>query len=449
MAVLVGIGDDFTGAADQAGMLARAGASSVLVFDPAFPLGDDWEAVTYATRLRSVPAATAKREAKRLFRLALDQRPHMVQYKYCSTFDSTPEGNIGPVLDVALDTCGAPGTVVVPALPVNGRTTCHGYHFVLGVPLHESPMKDHPLNPMTDSNLARWLGRQTRRGIGLVDLATVERGPVAVREVLEAAWAGGTPYLVVDCLSRRHARIIAEAVWDLPLLSGSSALPLELPAVWRRHGLLAPGHVARRPPPVSSAAAHDSGRGRRRAPQPVLALAGSCAAQTLRQVAAAEDFVLVRPDLGLLLQGRTRELLGRIESAVMAGFATRPQVLVATSATPSERAALQARAAAAGLSAHDLGRRIERLLGQVAAWAVAELKLAPLLVAGGETSGTVCQALGLRAVEILREIAPGVPLCRALPERDLVVALKGGNFGQDDFFVRAARLARQAAYNSR
>lgn len=438
MAVLIGIGDDFTGAADQAGMLARAGARSVLVFDPTFPLAGTWEAITYATRLRSAPVTTARREAKHLFRLALDQQPHMVQYKYCSTFDSTPAGNIGPVLDVALDTCGAPGTVVVPALPVNGRTTCHGYHFVLGVPLHESPMKDHPLNPMTDSSLARWLGRQTRRGIGLVDFATVERGAAAVREALATAWAAGTPYLVVDCLSRRHARIIAEAVWDWPLISGSSALPLELPAVWRKQGLLStlsPGGRWRAP--------------RRPTQTPVLALAGSCAAQTLRQVAAAREFALVRPDLELLLRGRRRALLAQIQNEIRTGFAERGQVLVATSAPPPERSALQARAAAAGLSAHDLGRGIERLLGQVAQWAVTELGLGHLLVAGGETAGAVCQALGLRAVEILREIAPGVPLCRALPTRDLLVALKGGNFGQDDFFAHAARLARAAVYSSR
>lgn len=429
MPLLVGIGDDFTGAADQAGMLARAGASSVLVFDPAFPLSDEWQAVTYATRLRSIPVAQARSEAQKLFHLARGLRPQMVQYKYCSTFDSTPEGNIGPVLDVAIDACGVPGTVVVPALPINGRTTCHGYHFVLGVPLHESPMRDHPLNPMTDSNLVRWLSHQTDRPVGLVSYETVERGPSALREALQSRWAAGECYVVVDCLSRRHARIIARAVWDLPLISGSSALPLELPAVWRREDLLAPH---RRSVPGPS---RPSGKRRER----VLALSGSCAAQTLRQVAAATDFTLVRPDLTRLLTEPPGAVAESLADRVAVALADSDRVLVATSMAPQDRAELQAQAAAAGMDARALGLAIEELLGGLAVWAVRQQGVCRLLVAGGETAGAVCGALQLRAVEIRREIAPGVPLCRSLPDRDLVLALKGGNFGQDDFFARAAR----------
>jgi 3-dehydrotetronate 4-kinase len=431
MPVLVGIGDDFTGASDQAGMLARAGVRSVLVFDPTYAVAaEDWDAVTYASRLRSVPVPQARRMARALFALARDLRPHMVQYKYCSTFDSTPEGNIGPVLDVAAEACQAPGTIVVPALPVNGRTTCHGYHFVLGVPLHESPMRDHPLNPMTDASLVRWLALQTKRRVGLVSYETIERGPRAIRAALEALWSGGQPYVVMDCLSRRHARAIARAVWDLPLISGSSALPLELPAVWREQGLLGPPLKA----PVPAAQ-------RRRQRQPVLALSGSCAAQTLKQVAAASAFAVIRPDLAGLLEREPRQVAGQVAGEVRAALRDHDRVLVATSMTPPERAAFQARAAASGFDVHQLGRRIEDLLGQLAVWAVAETGLRHLLVAGGETSGAVCAALGLRAVEVLREIAPGVPLCRALPERELVVALKSGNFGQEDFFARAARMA--------
>lgn len=433
MPALVGVADDFTGAADQAGMLARAGASSVLVLDPAFPLDDPWEAVTYASRLRSVPVPQAKREARELFARAQAQAlaPHMIQYKYCSTFDSTPQGNIGPILDVALDACGTPGTIVVPALPVNGRTTCHGYHFVLGLPLHESPMKDHPLNPMTDSNLGRWLGQQTRRGVGLVTFEALERGPRAVREALEAEWAAGRPYTVVDCLHRRHARIIAGAVWDLPLISGSSALPLELPAIWRREGVLGPRPLTAAHRPAATRA-HEG---------KLLALAGSCAAQTLRQVAAAGDFVLVRPELDMLLAGKAVAAQRAVRDQVHVLLQAGDRPLVASSMAPPDRAALQARAAAAGMDARQLGLRIEKLLGSLAAWAVAEAGVRQLLVAGGETSGAVCQALGLRAVEIIREIAPGVPLCRSLPDRELTVALKGGNFGTDDFFARATALA--------
>jgi uncharacterized protein YgbK (DUF1537 family) len=431
MPVLVALADDFSGASDQAGMLANAGVKSLLVLDERFPVGPVWEAVTVATRLRSLPVAQARAQAKRLLRHAQALRPRMIQYKYCSTFDSTPEGNIGPILDVALDALKVPGTVIVPALPVNGRTTYQGQHFVLGVPLDESPMRHHPLNPMTDADLARWLGRQTKRPVGLVPYEIVEQGARAVRRRLEELWAQGWPYVVVDCLSQRHVRLIAEAVADLRFISGSSALPMELPGVWRERGLLGPAH---RPPRLLG----------RPSAAPVLALSGSCAAQTLVQVrAAAEDFALIRVHPRELLMKSADDVAAAIIRRIGQRLRRTPQVLVTTSQSPRQRERAQQEVCGAGLAARDLGLRIETLLGEVARLAHEELGLRRFICAGGETSGAIAQALGLQAVEIIRELDPGVPLCRALPGRDVAIAFKGGNFGRDDFFAHAAALARR------
>ena len=431
MPALVALADDFSGASDQAGMLANAGVASLLVLDERFPVGPEWEAVTVATRLRSVPVAQAQAQARRLLNYAQALRPRMIQYKYCSTFDSTPRGNIGPILDVALDTLELPGTAVVPALPVNGRTTYQGRHFVLGVPLDESPMRHHPLNPMTDADLVRWLGRQTRRPVGLIAYEIVEQGAKAIRKRLRELWADGQPVVVVDCLSQRHVRLIAEAVADLRFISGSSALPMELPGVWREQGLLGP---ARRLPHLL----------RRPANALVLALSGSCAAQTLAQVrAAAQEFAVIRVDPGELLTGSPESVAASVLGRVRRRLRQTEQVLVTTSQTPRQRERVQQEARQAGLEARDLGLRIEALLGAVARLAHDELGVRRFICAGGETSGAISQALGLQAVEIIRELDPGVPLCRALPEREVAIALKGGNFGRDEFFSHAAALARR------
>ncbi|MCE5239545.1 hypothetical protein LLH23_13800 [bacterium] len=430
--VLVAVADDFSGASDQAGMLARAGVASLLVLDEGFEVGEGWEAVTVATRLRALPVAEARAEAARLLQHARSLQPHMIQYKYCSTFDSTPAGNIGPVLDVALDVLRLPGAIVMPALPINGRTTYLGYHFVHGVPLSESPMRGHPLNPMADASLVRWLQQQTPRRVGLVAHDALRAGPSAVRSRVEQLWHSEIPHAVLDCLDQRDVRTIAQAVADLPFISGSSALAMELPAIWRREGLLGQRHGVQKllPRPASA---------------PVLALAGSCAEQTLRQVAAAE----ASGDAVLRVGGRTllshepadmaRELLPRVQRAL----AERGAVVVASSEEPTERLASLRRAEEAGLPAREFGLRIERLLAELAHLARMELGVRHFICAGGETSGAIAQALGLQALEMVRELAPGVPLCRALPGRDVAIALKGGNFGGDGFFADAARMARR------
>lgn len=430
--VLVAVADDFSGASDQAGMLARAGVASLLVLDESFEVGEEWETLTVATRLRALPVSEARAEAARLLQRARSLQPHMIQYKYCSTFDSTPGGNIGPVLDVALDVLCLPGAIVMPALPINGRTTYLGYHFVRGVPLSESPLRHHPLNPMTDANLVRWLQQQTRWDVGLVDQGCLRAGPRAVRSRLEALWQAGTPHVVMDCLDQRDVRTIARAVADLPFISGSSALAMELPAIWRREGLLGQRHGVQKllPRPASA---------------PVLALAGSCAEQTLRQVAAAEASgdAVVRVDVRTLVEHEPADMARGLLPRMHRALAERGAVVVASSEEPTERLTSLGRAEAAGLPAREFGLRIERVLAELARRAHVDWGVRHFICAGGETSGAIAQALGLQALEMVRELAPGVPLCRALPGRNVAIALKGGNFGGDGFLADAAQLARR------
>ncbi len=424
----VTIADDFTGAADQAGMLARAGVRSVLVLDETFAPGDDWDAVTFASRLRSLPVQEARRCAQRLFSRADDLASLMVQYKFCSTFDSTPEGNIGPCLDVACEALSQVGGVVVPALPVNGRTTYMGNHFVLGVPLSESPMAAHPLNPMTDSNLVRWLGRQTPRRIGLVPYETVEQGPAAIRGMLEDLWGSDVAYIVIDCLSQGHVHHIARAVADLSFISGSSALAMELPGIWGEEGVLALQPGREREPAGGSAG------------ERVAALSGSCAAQTLRQIEKARGYTMIRLDVRALLDHGAPRVVEDLAARMAASLEGGERPLVVAGRSTEEREQTRDEAQKAGLSPRDLGLQIEELMGRLARMAVEQMGVTRLLVAGGETSGAVCQALGLRALEIVAEIDPGVPLCRSLPDGNLTLALKGGNFGADDFFRAGSRL---------
>jgi uncharacterized protein YgbK (DUF1537 family) len=249
------VADDHTGATDAAGMLTERGVRTVLLLDWSSPtevaaVVAPFQAIVLGAETRSVaPEAAFRRTAEGvdlLKAIGADQ----VQFKYCSTFDSTPRGNIGPSLDAAMERLGARGAVVCPALPVNGRLTFMGYHFVNGQLLSESPLRDHPLNPMTDSNLVRWLSQQTRRRVGLADFFTVRRGSDALRQSLDAQLAEGCSYVVTDAIEDRDLAMIAEATRDWPLASGGSGITAALADLHfpeRRNREAQVGH----PPPIS------------------------------------------------------------------------------------------------------------------------------------------------------------------------------------------------------
>jgi uncharacterized protein YgbK (DUF1537 family) len=410
MMLLGCIGDDFTGSSDLANTLAKAGMRVTQYAGiPDGPAAAGVEAGVVALKSRSIPAGEAVAQSLAALAWLRAQGCEQVLFKYCSTFDSTDEGNIGPVAEALAAALGARQVVFCPAFPAAGRTIVHGHLFVGDRLLSESGMEHHPLTPMTDPDLRRVLARQVRGAVGHVGYATVQAGAAAVRAALEAESAAGRDLIVVDALGDTDLMTIGAAVAGLPLVTGGSGVAMGLPANFRARGLLGGAQEGWR---------GQAGR--------VAVLSGSCSAATRAQVAAhRERHPALAVDVAALMNGA-------LDPQALADWAlAQPGVpLVYSSADPDAVAAVQARhgreASAAALEAF-----FARLAAALVAGGVTRL-----ISAGGETSGAVVQGLGLTALAIGPEIAPGVPAMRA--HDGLVVALKSGNFGQADFFARAA-----------
>ncbi|MFK8254147.1 3-oxo-tetronate kinase [Ancylobacter terrae] len=422
MGPLIGcIADDSTGATDIALTLARGGMRTVQVIGVPDPdaVPRDADAVVVALKSRTSPAAEAVAQSLQSARALRAAGARQIIFKYCSTFDSTDAGNIGPVAEALLAELGGAIATVCPAFPANGRTVYRGHLFVGDRLLSDSPMRDHPLTPMRDADLRRVLARQTGLAIDLVGYETVAAGAAAIRARLEALAQAGVRLAVVDALTDAHLEALAAASADLPLLTGASGIALGLPANFRRQGLL---------PDRSEEGGFTAHAGR------AAILAGSCSARTREQVAAALAAGI--PALRL----ETRELVdGRQTAETVLGWAaTQPAdrpILVYSSADPAEIAAVQA----------EFGREraatlVEDTLAAVARGLV-ERGVSRLLVAGGETSGAVVAGLGVRALDIGPEIDTGVPWTRVRAgtgaSEGLALALKSGNFGAPDFFLKA------------
>jgi uncharacterized protein YgbK (DUF1537 family) len=425
MGVLLGaIADDFTGATDLCNTLVRRGMRTVqLIGVPAENAPPpDAEAVVVALKSRTIPAAEAV--ATSLGALAWLRRAgaRQILFKYCSTFDSTDQGNIGPVAEALLDALGSDFTVFCPAFPENGRTIFKGYLFVGDILLSESGMRDHPLTPMRDPSLVRVLQRQTMGPVGLVQQATVARGPAAIRSAFDALRAGGIRHAIVDAIADADLEAIGEAAADLPLITGGSGIALGLPENFRRQGLLGDGGGADALPAVEGAAA---------------VLSGSCSEATRRQVAfIAENAPVFAIDPLAAAEGMDVAAQALDWATPLLG--ERP-VLVSATAAPDEVAAVQRR-----LGRERAGALVEDIMARVASGLV-ERGVRRLVVAGGETSGAVVQALGVTGLRIGRQIDPGVPWTVSLGEPKLALALKSGNFGAEDFFLRAFDVLSGAA----
>ena len=341
-------------------------------------------------------------------------------FKVCSTFDSTDAGNIGPVLDALRADAAEPIALVTPAFPETGRSVCQGHLFVGATLLAESPLKDHPLNPMRDSNLVRVLARQSAGTVGLVDIATVTRGPEAVAVRLDALAAEGHGAAIADAIFDADLEILGRAALGHRVSCGASGLGLGL-----ARALVARGHGTR---DAGGSAAGEPVGGH------AACLAGSCSEATLGQIeAAAEHMPVLRLDAEKLLAGPAE-----LEAAIAWAserLAAGP-VLVASSAAPDAVRALQARRGGA-----EVGHAVEAALARLAAELVAR-GVRRLVVAGGETSGAVVDRLGSKAFLLGPEIAAGVPVLRTAVGDPMLLALKSGNFGGRDFFVRALDLMR-------
>lgn len=412
------IGDDFTGSSDLGSTLAKGGMRVVQYcgipdgsVDPAV------EAGIVALKSRSMP----REEAVSLSLRALDwlraQGCRQFLFKYCSTFDSTPDGNIGPVAQALADALGADRVIFCPAFPANGRTIYQGHLFVADRLLNESGMEAHPLTPMRDPDLRRWLGLQTDRAIGHLPAATVWAGPDAIAARLDAEAAAGRPFVIADAIRDADLIALGEAARDLPLITGGSGIALGLPENFRRLGLI-----------------DRQGTQWRGQPGPAAVLSGSCSGATRGQV--ARHLENGQPALEIDPEA---VISGQVAARDAADWALRQQglPLVYSSADPAAVHSVQDRHGGDVVAGH-----LDAFFAETARNLVGG-GISRLITAGGETSGAVVEGLSLSALEIGPEIAPGVPAIRG--GKDLVLALKSGNFGDADFFAKAAATLGQAA----
>jgi uncharacterized protein YgbK (DUF1537 family) len=415
------IADDYTGASDLANTLTRAGLRTVQTIGvPADDLAlPDVDAVVVSLKSRSIDAGTAVEWSRAAEKWLRGRGAAHVLFKICSTFDSTDKGNIGPVMDALRADSADRIVLVTPAFPETGRTVYMGNLFVGSVPLNESPLKDHPLNPMHDSNLVRVLARQSRTKVGLVDLATVARGPDAVRAKLADMAGQGIGAAVIDAVFDRDLETIGAVAVGHKVSVGASGIGLGLART------LAGGK-----PAASEAVAGEAIGG------PAACLAGSCSQATLGQIASAEKIMPVLhldPDQVVKGKDEARRALSWARERLGSG-----PVLIASSAAPDQVAALQARH---GRDA--AGHAIEQSMADIAEGLV-EAGVRRLVVAGGETSGAVVDRLQIPGFLVGAEIAAGVPVLRAVgaSEGAMLLALKSGNFGGPAFFSDALELMR-------
>ena len=412
MAVFGVIADDFTGASDAASFLVKGGLSVRLVSGVPAQAGraeaaGDAQAVVVALKSRTQETGAAVVDSLAAADFLLEAGVQQIYFKYCSTFDSTPRGNIGPVADALMERMGARVSVLCPSLPVNGRTVRGGCLYVSGVPLHESPMKDHPLTPMWDSDLTRLMAPQSHW-----------KSIRATPDVL-ARLAADPPrepcYLVPDYETDADGAQIAAAVAELPLLTGGSGLLAPLAEIWadKLHGKAAP--------PESGT--HGD----------AILLAGSCSRATLGQIAwyQTQGLPSRKLDPVAIVEGRftVDDLWPFVAECRAQGLAP----LVFSSDTPDRVRAYQA------LGAGRVSGALERFTAALARRA-AEEGFTRIISAGGETSGAVTQALGFQTFLIGRSVAPGVPVMTPAERREIRLVLKSGNFGQEDFFCRALEM---------
>jgi uncharacterized protein YgbK (DUF1537 family) len=410
--ILGAIADDFTGASDLANTLNKGGMATVQfvgVPTDAAPAG--CEAGVVALKTRSVPAEEAVAESLQAFAWLKAQGCRQFLFKYCSTFDSTPKGNIGPVAEALLEATGAPFAVVCPAFPETGRTIFMGHLFVKDRLLSESGMEHHPLNPMTDPDLRRWLRRQTMGDIGWVPHAAVNESADAVRARLFAEATAGRRLIVCDAISEADLMTLGEAVADNALVTGGSGIALGLPENFRRQGLLSEGTGAYRP-------LHGPG----------VVLSGSCSIASRAQLAR---YLHRHPGFAI------------DPAALIAGTMTTDDAAAFVEAHRDEQPVVYSTAEPGVVARHQSTYGREKVAGAIEAFfatlarRLVEAGFVRIAIGGGETAGAIVTALPSRELIIGPEIDPGVPALAIEGKLRLRLALKSGNFGAEDFYEKA------------
>jgi len=414
------IADDFTGATDLASNLVRSGmrVMQVMGVPHVSSLTDDVDAVVIALKSRTIQVEEAVMQSLQALTWLQAQGAGQIYFKYCSTFDSTPKGNIGQVTDALMDAMGCDFTIACPAFPENGRTVFKGHLFVGDELLHESGMKNHPLTPMTDSNLVRVLQAQTKRRVGLIEERVVLQGAQAIHERMTELREAGYGMAIVDAVRNEDLMAMGIAFAQLPLLTAGSGVAIGLPQNYK----LAPTSVADQLPKAKGYQA---------------IVSGSCSVATNRQVAHfiaqggkafAVDPLALSKDVSYV-----ETMLDSVTPHLLHG-----PVLIYATASAEHVQAVQAQ-----LGAGHAGEMVEAALSTMARRLVS-LGVEQLIVAGGETSGACVQALNIQTMRIGPAIAPGVPWCFALTDAahngGIHITLKSGNFGQEHFFTQSFSL---------
>lgn len=409
------IADDFTGATDLANMLVRGGMRTIQTIgiptDDTLPTANA-DAIVVALKSRTTPAAVAVAESLTALHWLREQGCEQFFFKYCSTFDSTPAGNIGQVTEALMAALGTDFTLACPAFPETGRTVFRGHLFVQDALLSESSMQHHPLTPMTDANLVRVLQTQTELPVGLLRYDHIAQGPQAVQSEIARLRAEGIRIAIADALSNADLLTLGESCKELPLITGGSGVAQGLPDNFRRAGQLQ-NRQADALPAVS---------GRE------IVLAGSASQATNGQVAVWRE--ANRPSLRIdpLALARGEPV---VEEALAFVLASDEPVLIYATSSPIDVKAVQAE-----LGVERAGQLVEHALGSIAA-GLHEQGVRRFVVAGGETSGAVVKALNIRALQIGPQIDPGVPATASIDTEPMLLALKSGNFGSPDFFAKA------------
>lgn len=411
------IADDFTGATDVANTLVKSGLRVVqfIGLPSSNPEGLEAEAIVIALKSRTCPADRAVELSLQAAKWLTGHGAKQLLFKYCSTFDSSAEGNIGPVADALLDHLGAENAFVCPASPENRRSVYQGHLFVGDCLLSESSMRDHPLTPMRDSRLVRLMDAQSSHSCGLIDITTIRRGPDAITARSAQAASQGHRYFVVDALEQTDLIAIGKAARDHRLVTGAAGIAAGLAANFSQN---LPSARKPAPPP-------DTG-GRS------LVLAGSCSSATRAQICTASsqwpsrkiEFDRLTGDAG-----HVRELVdwARAQQG-------RDPVLIYGSSDPDEvrrNQHLHGTKKAGDLIESAIATIAEELVGN---------GFNRLVIAGGETSGAVVSRLGIEGLQIGPEIEPGVPWTQTIGKPALAIALKSGNFGSSQFFENAFRM---------
>ena len=415
------IADDFTGATDLANNLVRSGMRVMQTFGvPSAPLSSDVDAVVVALKSRTIPAAEAIAQSLAALHWLQAQGAEQIYFKYCSTFDSTPEGNIGPVTEALMDALNCKFTIATPAFPDNGRTVFKGYLFAGAVLLNESGMQNHPLTPMTDANLVRVMQAQTQRKVGLIDHTVMAKGSQAIAEKIQQLQTDGVGVAIVDATSNADLKTLGPALKGMPLVTAGSGVAIGLPANW---GIEASEKAAALPAPSGYQAI----------------VSGSCSLATQGQVAhfiaSGQPSWQFKP-----LNWSTQDVPAQIKADVAAALAWAkpllPQgpVLVYATTDADTLQKVQAK-----FGREQAGEWMESALAQVCLGLQA-LGVKQWVVAGGETSGACVQALNIAQMQIGPQIDPGVPWCFAPQHAAGHLTLKSGNFGTPDFFTKALKV---------